>query len=257
MGSADEPAERNKNSWWRPRVVLVVCLAVFLFGLFSSALFEQWDISAICPKCLQHADIYELRCLGMPVYWRTRLQQASGGIGSSAIFSPAIPPVSPAVYAEIHGAKCRHCFKYGGLGRTSGLFGGGVHRDGSSMQWTAFLPRIQATQALYGAYVRTGDGEVARSTYVLIDEAYPVSGLDLGDAVSAGRLLEGVGDRARAMRETREYRSESDDPRSCLQLTALTLAEMADRLSEVKTSADFRGVLDEFKPRLGPAANEE
>jgi hypothetical protein len=38
-----------------------------------------------------------------------------------------------------------------------------------------------------------------------------------------------------------------------LEHTALTLAEMVLRLREVETAADFRQVLEEFKPRLKPA----
>ncbi|MBI4879641.1 MAG: hypothetical protein HY812_08290 [Planctomycetes bacterium] len=143
--------------------------------LFAASTYSESWISAICPRCLQHAYIHQKSLLYViPIYRNTTLSQSHGGLMSSATFSPRIPQVNPGTYEEILGGPCDHVFKHGGFGVTQGFIIGGLHADGREEHWSRVTPRLRAIGALYGAYGRTGDRETIAAIYELIDSAFPV-----------------------------------------------------------------------------------
>lgn len=216
-------------------LVLIVLIALELSGGLAI-----WDVSAVCPKCLQHAYIRERTLFGVPFYRRTVLSQRHGGIMSSAAFSPGIPQVHPGLYKEIIGKECKHNFLRGGFGRTSGFFIGG-HADGSYGGWSLAQPRINALKALYGAFAKTSDRETATALYLLIEDAYPLNGRNraVWAAIRPFRAEDATEDDImKAIQAIEEYDTEA----GMIARKILELKRLTARLKEVETTADFQVV---------------
>ena len=262
-GMRDEPASRRKRTTRRAlRWSVVPAVIVVLAGL--EFFLERWDISAICPKCLQHAYIRERRILGLVVYRRTRLSQAHGGLMSSATFSPRIPAGGAGIYEQIHGVKCRHEFKAGGFGRTTGVFLFRLHGDGSSFEWSMFTPRIRATEALYVAFGQTGDREAAVRGYTMIEGAYPLDERSRAVAVWCGTRsfrdpAAGEAEIEAEIKELEQYdkKVSASHPEYISGPAArrlLALRRLRVRLKEITASEEFNALLDEYSEQLGPEA---
>jgi hypothetical protein len=233
------------------RITLYLCVGVVLLWLLGGC--EDLDASAICPKCLQHAFIHEVRVLGSLAYRKTHLRQAGGGIGSTSAFSPPIPAVDPATYERIHGARCDHQFMYGGVGGTSGMLCARMNWDGFSSQWRSFTPRIGATQALFVAFGKTGDRQTALAVYRLIEEAYPIEGLGLSDRDHAATCYWLSDPDEATLAEALDRLAGDTSPWARASRGAILLRRMAIRLGAVTTAEEFGRALAEFTPKLkGP-----
>ena len=153
----------------KQKKILFICLflvisVILLFG------YKTWDISSVCPKCLQHAYIHKKDVYGLPIYKSIKLRQNPGGIMSSASFSPSIPDISPKLYTEIFEKECSHEFKRGGFGFNTF----GLHGDGSFCEWDFFVNRMDFIEAVYIAYSNTKSKKLAKETYRIIDTIFPV-----------------------------------------------------------------------------------
>jgi len=239
---------------WGVAVAILVVLAVFEFSM------ERWDFSAICPKCLQHAYILERRVLGITFWRKVRESQSHAGLMNSATFSPGIPGGNPKVYEQIHGGQCRHEFKNGGFGRSTGLFLGGLHADGSSMQWSFYTPRIRAIEALYAAFGKAGDEQLAQRCYRLIDATYPMDDKSKAVAVWCGvrslrfpEISDAEIENEIQKLEQYDAKVRTSHPEYVSAPTARKLVElrrMTARLDEVGTPDEFRDLVDEYSERL-------
>jgi len=242
----EHAVSQNRWPWRLVKVALMVPCVSLLSGCMEALVAE--DNSAICPKCLQHAYIHEVRVFGLPVLRDVKLHQGPGGIMSPTLFSPEIPSVEPKTYEEINGTRCRHSFKRGGMGITCLL--SGCHADGMRAEWKLFLPRVAVTEALYVAFRKTGDKETARALYDLIDAAYPTRGLDLRELLWAVRWTWAPD------REDREWLKGLESDATCrssqarLYRRVYALRQMTERLAAVGNADEFRRVLAEFPPRL-------
>jgi hypothetical protein len=173
---------------WKKRLIVAIVVVFVAWAVVETG-YEALDISAICPKCLQHAYIHEVRVHGICVYRTVRPRQHAGGIMSSTTFSPPIPRVSPALYEQILNEKCRHDYQYGGFGCSHGLLLPGAHEDGAYGQWRACQLRIDATKALYVAFARFQNRALAAETYHRIDTTVPSA--PFGCLMEAVRFAQG------------------------------------------------------------------
>jgi hypothetical protein len=237
------PRKRKWTAWrvtkWIVRLSVAFALLEFLGGTAICG------ISAICPKCLQHAYITEYRLLGIPIWRSTLLSQRHGGIMSSAAFSPDIPRVSPETYREIMGHRCRHRFLRGGVGCGSGFFIHSWWSDGTYTAWSLAQPKILALEALYRAFAKTGDRQTAAALHAVISDAYPID-KNPGTVLDIVRLLRTPNlteeDIAKVVESKGQYRPEERKTARMI----LHLWRLAKRLQNVQTSEEFQAVYQEF-----------
>ncbi len=120
-------------------------------------------------------------------------------------------------------------------------------------EWRSFLPRIVAIEALYAAFGRTGDQQTALAVYRLIEECYPLRGMNRGDMVHAADSSRVILCDDKATAEELNYLSAGTSERARVSRAAILLGQMAIRLAAVTTAEEFRHVLAEFTPKLkGP-----
>ena len=125
---------------------------------------------AICARCLQHASGIEKSIFGVRYYRKAVHRQASGGLMSPDIFGPPIAQIDPHLYEEISGHACAHLFMRTGFCRySSGMVGCGSF-GGRQYQF-----RNALIENLYRAYLRVPDKPLARESFELIDQLFPVS----------------------------------------------------------------------------------
>jgi len=139
---------------------------------------------------------------------------------------------------------------YGGCGRTYGLLFSGIHKDSAIQEWKSFLPRIGAIEALYGAFGKTGDQQTALAVYHLIEESYPLHGMDLLDMIRAAEAAWMYAPDEKELEVQMSYVEGYTDTRARVMRTAIFLRHMAIRLGAVATAEEFRRVLAEFTPKL-------
>jgi hypothetical protein len=152
------------------RTVFWVISALFVLMLLASGSRSTLSYSAVCPRCMQHAAGVEKSFFGI-VYSRKEVhRQTSGGLMSPDIFGPPVAQIDPRFYEEIMGHPCTHVFIRGGFCRYSG----GMVACGSFGQARQYEFRHALIENLFRAYRRTSDKVLARETYGLIDELYPI-----------------------------------------------------------------------------------
>jgi hypothetical protein len=250
----DEARQRRRGRswlWFLRGLTAFVFLVVAVVLLLFLGVIGYWERDGYCARCLQHAIIDEYRALGASVHSSRRLTDRVHHVVRQIGLHES--KCSPGVYEQIHGVACRHEFMF---------------RSGRRMSCRATAPslapyngpyhaRLGAIAGLYHAFGHAGDSETARALYEVADRAYPISDYDYSGMLDVSELflaaVKGWQTSSELDRRADLYR-DSGIP---LTHTALTLAEMVLRLRDVETPADFRQVLDDFKPRLKPAVVEE
>ncbi|MFH0947222.1 MAG: hypothetical protein V2A76_18695 [Planctomycetota bacterium] len=229
----------------------VLLLTGVVLGIYSTAAsYARWSISAICPKCLQHAYIHEKRVLDVVLLYRsTTLSQRYGGLMSPVVFSPAIPGVDPLTYEKILGS-CEHEFKYGGQGVMYGFIVGGLCLDGSEGEWERVQPRLRAIEALYAAYERTGSRESSAAIYGLLDSAFPIDDESRGFLEATKPLRKLARTREESAMETIQKLAEQDSDTGRWARRIIDVTWLAGKLEAVESAGDLEGLKTGFSERL-------
>jgi hypothetical protein len=204
------PMKLFKRSGFRVALVLLL--------LLSTCTQSTLSYSAICARCLQHQRGVEHSILGIRYSHREVLTQSTGGLMSPAIFSGPIAKIDPHIYDEIFGHPCEHCFVRAGFCRSSF----GVTECGSFGGEGQYRLRDAVTENLYRTYQRLPNRELARATFALLDEVYP---LTAGKEDAYSRYLHEM----------------PDDPANIL-VSGLTLITNEDQWREVLRAARERNV---------------
>lgn len=131
---------------------------------------------AICPICLQRAYISQKKIYKYTIFRSIRLNHDDVGLYYSNKSDSDLSEITANLYQEIIGQKCKHDFKsLGGGGGNWGFFHRNVHRDyGSGYIKRLYGQRVTAIEALYVAYLKTKNKELAQKTYAMIDSAFPM-----------------------------------------------------------------------------------
>ena len=246
---ADSRRGRRRWVWSLLRLLL---LAISVLGLYSTAAsYSRWSISAICPKCLQHADIHEQRVFDVMLLYRsTTLSQRYGGVMSPVVFSPAIPGVNPLTYKRIFGRSCRHEFKHGGHGVMYGFIVGGLCLDGSEGEWERMQPRLRAIEALYAAYERTGSRKTLAAIYEMLDSAFPIDD-ESRVFLEATEPLRGLArTRKGPAMETIQKLAEQDSDTGRWARRIIDVTWLAGRLELVESAGDLEELKTGFSERV-------
>lgn len=160
------------------RLPLAICAtaSLVLFGLRSST-----STDAICPNCLTYSRVHHWRVLGIPVWRRRRLSQASIGVMAFPAFGACSPPLSPEPYEDIFLAKCDHRFQRCSSGGTATFMLVQTQQGIHFAEWHTQRGRAALVWALYGAYAHLRNRELAVETYEAIDRAFPLNARNLYD----------------------------------------------------------------------------
>ncbi len=146
-----------------------------------------YSYTAICPRCLQRADISKKNIYKYTVSKSVELNYNDIGFNYLNKTDSNLPEISANLYEEIVGEKCNHNFM--GTGGGGGAYWGFFHRGhlkDYSYPYSKQLygQRVTAIEALYAAYLKTKNKELALKTYDLIDSAFPVDEKKLEEAIS-------------------------------------------------------------------------
>jgi hypothetical protein len=229
-------------------ILAILVLSVIVI-FFIDIGYEKCDISAICPKCLQHAYIKEIKIHGLTVYKSAFFSQNPGGIMSPAGFSPRVPQVSPELYTKILDKKCEHNLKKGGVGTTVGFLPFfGLNKDGGYGQWRLYTQRIEVIGALYAAYVNTGNKELAQKTYAMIDAAFP---LDDKKMKEANNLIKLVNEQQVTFEKLPAYYIET----AKIAKPMFDFETITPRLKQVQTDEQWRQLLSELETGSAAESN--
>ena len=208
-------------------------IAALIFGVFIWLVidpdYSKWHIGAICPKCLQRASIYERKIHGLTIYRSIRFENFDRLL-TSIETEPNMPQVFPDLYMEIFGEQCNHVFKRGDFGSSSG----NLRRVGSFLEKRHYEKRLEMIEALYAAYVNTGSKDLARKTYELIDNEFPI---DDENVFRAANILK--------MRELTSIDDASNRYPEAAKIAhaMLEFEEIIPRLRQVKTEEQWRELL--------------
>jgi len=133
---------------------LLICVLVIVSG------YEKWQIGLTCPKCLQKASLHQIRIHGIIIYSSSRVYQ-----------NPYESKISPALYEQILGKKCDHVFKKNSFCRKKGQ----VYSCGINRKILSYEQRINAIEELYRVFLRCKNIDLAKETYLLIDNTLPIA----------------------------------------------------------------------------------
>jgi hypothetical protein len=209
-----------------PAILVLLVIALY----FIDRRYVKTGIIAICPKCLQTVEIKEITIFGW-THQSNKLEQRFDH-----------KKISPKLYLEITGKNCNHQFIKGGFGATSGMgfFNGKAFFDGEYPQWSWYTPRIEAIEALYTAYVNTGNKELAQKTYKLIDAAFS---LDYEKMYEAQEIIEFVNNQLMDIEKAYSYYPDAVSIAKAI----LKYKTVTPRLKKVQTDEQWRQLLSELE----------
>jgi hypothetical protein len=152
------------------RRIFWVIVAIPVVAFLGAASRSTLSYSATCPRCLQHAGGVEKSIFGVIFSRKVVQRQSSGGLGSPDAFDSPAAPVDPRLYEEISGHPCDHMLMRGGFCRYSGGgVGCGLFGDSQRFEF-----RNAIAENLYRAYLRVPDKPLARETFELVDQLFPI-----------------------------------------------------------------------------------
>lgn len=99
---------------------------------------------------------------------------------------PNIPEDGPKIFNEVMGFECQHCFKRGGMGRSTW----GMISCGHFAEEIAFAPRIAALKSLFQIHKRLSDAKLTHACLEIINKELPASA-SIRDALAYRQLNEG------------------------------------------------------------------
>jgi hypothetical protein len=166
----------NKPLWKSGgRIVGALVLAAVAAAILLSG-FSNEHYSGICTRCVQQVDGVDKFFYGIRYYHHEVLTSGNGDdLMSPAIFGPRIGQTEASAYEQIFGKPCEHHIVRTGFCQESFdlfsiAYGDGVHPRPPGIDDRLFL-----IKALFGAFRRVPDKELARASYAMIDQAYPES----------------------------------------------------------------------------------
>lgn len=221
---------------------LAICVGSALLVVAGLGLTVGYAISrssAVCPKCLQAASMMEKTVFGVLVYRKTTLLNGDGHL------TPADASRAD-MCKQIVGHPCSHEYVRTWTGTTSGRWFFRIHSDGGSTKWRLVQPWVEATGALYQAFVRTKARQDAAAVYAMIAESYA----DLGRNACLRLAADYVADAGDAADEeiltsvNASFQGDAEMDRMARRV--LLLRWLAQRLQTVETAEDFKAACAEL-----------
>ena len=156
---------------------------LFLLGPALLALLAvlSWTVTtdhATCAGCLAQAHGRDVSMLGFTVSKSLSIKHDYD--------YPDIPEDAPEIFKEIRGFECPHCFKRGGMGKSTW----GMVSCGHFAEEIAFTPRIRALSSLFRTHKRLSDVKLTEAGLDLIDQELPANA-SVPEALAYRSLTEG------------------------------------------------------------------
>ena len=156
---------------------------LLLLGLAAMALLSalSWTVTtyhATCAGCLAQAHGREVSMLGFTVTKSLSIKHDYD--------YPDIPEDAPEIFKEVRGFECPHCFKRGGMGKSTW----GMVSFGHFAEEIAFTPRILALSSLFRTHKRLSDVKLIGAGLDIIEQELPANAT-VREALAYRSLSEG------------------------------------------------------------------